>query len=55
MKVNIQLIGCDDATIFDLEMSNEEYEFLKLVSRISYDTSSYNCMPVMKLEVIEED
>lgn len=52
----VWLNGCDDDTIFTMEMTNNEYEFLKRVSELANETSTYGCMPrlyVEKAEMIE--
>ena len=47
--INIALIGCDDSTIFDMEMTEEEYNFLQKVAEKSREVSSYSCMPIMEV------
>ena len=53
MTVNIKLIGCDDTTEFDMDMTPKEYEFLKKIAEKSIEVSEYVCMPIMKLTVKE--
>ena len=43
----VWLNGCDDDTVFTMEMTNNEYEFLKRVSELANETSTYGCMPRM--------
>lgn len=50
----ITLIGCDDITRFQIELSNEELELVKKLCRKSEETSEYICMPTMKVEEVEE-
>ena len=46
----VWLNGCDDDTIFTMEMTNNEYEFLKRVSELANETSTYRCMPRLFLD-----
>lgn len=46
----VWLNGCDDDTIFTMEMTNSEYEFLKRVSELANETSTYGCMPRLFLD-----
>lgn len=52
MKKNyfITLIGCDDITRFQMELSNEELDLVKKLCRKSKETSEYICMPTMEVE-----
>ena len=56
MKKNyfITLIGCDDITRFQMELSNEELELVKKLCQKSEETSVYICMPTMEVEEVEE-
>lgn len=49
-KCNIGLHGCDDSTYIDMEITDEEYEFLKRVSNLSKKESTYGCMPTMEID-----
>lgn len=51
--ITVSVHGCDDSTIFDIEATESEYEFLKLVAQKCTETSSYRCMPIM--EVAKKD
>lgn len=46
----VWLNGCDDDTIFTMEMTNSEYEFIKRVSELANETSTYHCMPRLYLD-----
>ena len=49
----ISLVGCDDETVFKMELTDEEYKLLKKVSDTANSTSTYNCMPRMYVEEIK--
>lgn len=53
MKVKIELHGCDDSTYFEVEVNEGELEFIKELSEKSKAESEYECMPVLKYEIIE--
>ena len=53
MKINIRLVGCDDTTEFNMDMTPKEYEFLKKIAKKSIEVSEYACMPIMELIVKE--
>lgn len=48
----IDLSGCDDNTIFEIELTQEEYNLLKLVSDKSEQVSTYGCMPTLSIEEV---
>lgn len=50
MKINIELIGCDDTTYLnELEVTEEEYNFVKRLEKLSKAESSYCCMPTLEV------
>ena len=49
MLVEISVDGCDDSTVVTLEMLNDEYNFLQKLAELVNKTSSYICMPTIKL------
>ena len=51
----ISLHGCDDSTVFTIELVNEEVEveLIKRLSKLSQETSTYCCMPIMEWRVVE--
>lgn len=56
----VELEGCDDVTPFNMEMTDEEFEFLQRVSKLSKEKSRYGCMPTLTvsvnpIELYEED
>lgn len=48
----IGLIGCDDSTYIDIELSDAEFELMKRISALSEQESSYQCMPTMSVRLI---
>lgn len=55
MKIRIELIGCDDTTKFDMEITQEQYEFLNEISKESKMHSEYSCMPTMEVGILEDE
>ena len=49
-KYEISLVGCDDETVFEMELTEEELNLLTRVSELSKETSEYRCMPKMYIE-----
>lgn len=55
-KYEIIVEGCDDNTIIYEELAKEELEFLERIQSKINETSTYGCMPTMKIyEYKEED
>jgi hypothetical protein len=54
-KCTIALHGCDDSTYFDMEITNGEFEFLKRVSNLSRNKSTYGCMPTLNVDIAKEE
>ena len=48
-KYLISLIGCDDATYLEKELSAEEYQFLYNLSKEINKNSAYGCQPTMEI------
>lgn len=46
----ITLNGCDDDTVFTMELTEQEYRLLVRVSEVANETSTYGCMPRMYIE-----
>lgn len=51
-RYTITLEGCDDATIFEMLLTDEEYNLLKKVSEKANETSEYGCMPRMYIDEV---
>lgn len=46
---NIYLIGCDDETKFSMELTEKEADLVKKIEKLSKETSTYGCMPVLEI------
>ena len=51
----ITLEGCDDETVFKIELTEGEAILLEKVAAKANETSTYGCMPRMYVEEYEED
>ena len=51
----INLEGCDDETIFEMELTESEYQFLLKVAEKANETSTYGCMPRMYVNPYKEE
>jgi len=49
-KYEISVLGCDDTTSIQIELSASEYELIKKVAEKITDASTYSCMPTMVIE-----
>lgn len=54
-RYTITLNGCDDDTIFDMFLTDEEAALIKRVSEVANATSEYGCMPRMYIEEVEDE
>ena len=50
----ITLEGCDDDTVFEMDLTEEEAILLENVAAKANETSTYDCMPRMYVEVKED-
>lgn len=50
----ITLEGCDDKTVFEMDLTEEETILLQNVATKANETSTYNCMPRMYVQVKED-
>ena len=56
MKVNVRLIGCDDSTIFNINITSElQLQFLDELACLSEETSTSICMPVLRYKILEDE
>ena len=54
-KYTISVDGCDDSTIISEELTKEELEFLERIQEKINETSNYQCMPTMEIELSKEE
>ena len=50
MIYEITLKGCDDETMFTIELTNQEKTLVDRISELSILTSNYACMPKMYIK-----
>ena len=50
----ITLEGCDDETVFKMDLTEGEAILLEKVAKKANETSTYGCMPRMYIEEDEE-
>lgn len=55
MKYTIGLYGCDDSTIFDMELTETEKALLDRVAELAEKTHMYGCMPTMMIKPAKND
>ena len=48
-KYLISLVGCDDTTYLEKELSITEYQFLYNLSKEVNKNSAYSCQPTMEI------
>lgn len=53
MKMRIVLVGCDDETAVEMDVTPEELRFLERLEKEVGNTSTYACMPRLDLEEVE--
>ena len=51
----ITLEGCDDETVFKMDLTESEAILLEKVAAKANETSTYGCMPRMYIEEDEEN
>ena len=49
MRVLVVITGCDDSTVFETEINENQFEELDKISRQSILVSTSSCMPVISL------
>lgn len=54
-RYKITLNGCDDDTVFDMFLDEDEYKLLERVSEVANATSEYCCMPRMYVEEVKDE
>jgi len=54
-RYKITLIGCDDQTEFEMDLTEDEFALVMRICDISVQTSVYTCMPTMQIELLERE
>lgn len=49
-KILIELNGCDGTTEIEMEVSSEQFDFLKTVAAKSEANSHYGCEPIISIK-----
>jgi len=50
MRIKISVNGCDDTTVFEMDVSIVQYVFLLDVAKLSQQHSEYSCQPRIEIE-----
>ncbi len=50
----ISVIGCDDATYIEYELTEKELKLVEDIAKKVTDASEYGCMPVMEIKLKDE-
>ena len=53
-KYRILVHGCDDSTIIEKELTEDELDLIQSVAQDVTETSEYICMPIKEVEGLEE-
>lgn len=48
-EVKVGILGCDDATYFNITVNQAELKFLQRLANQSKETSGYPCQPVIEV------
>lgn len=51
-KYKISIDGCDDSTIFEIELSRAEFHAIERLAQLAEATSEYGCEPTIEIERI---
>lgn len=53
-KYIISVIGCDDETIIEKDLTMSEFELIQSVAKEITEKSEYICMPIMEIKELEK-
>ena len=51
MRYEISLMGCDDTTTFDINLTADQAALVRKIAAMSLAESEYGCMPIMSVAV----
>lgn len=54
MKYEIELVGCDDKTGFEMDLTKDELAFIERMQALADESSTYCCMPTMRVSKVDE-
>lgn len=54
MKHRIYIMGCDDTTKFEMDLTDEEAAFVRRMAELANAARTSGCMPEMEIEVVEQ-
>lgn len=54
-KYIISVHGCDDSTIIEKDLTQQEFKIIQEVVQEITKTSTYVCMPIMEIEELENE
>lgn len=52
-KYIIAVYGCDDSTIIEKELTDDELKLIQELAKEITEASEYDCMPTMEIEVVD--
>ena len=54
-KYRISVHGCDDSTIIEKELTQQEFKIIQEVAREVTKASTYGCKPIMVIEELRHE
>lgn len=52
-KYIIAVYGCDDSTIIERELTDDELKLVQSIAKQVTEASEYDCMPTMEIEMVD--
>ena len=49
----IAVYGCDDSTIIERELTDDELKLVQSIAKQVTEASEYDCMPIMEIETVD--
>lgn len=53
-KIQVTISGCDDHTLFDVELTPTQYKGIRALASLSRRHSEYGCQPIISLRAINK-
>lgn len=54
-RYKISVHGCDDSTIIEKELTEDELKVIQSIATEVTESSKYVCMPIMEVKEMEEE